>query len=322
MVRSTAGAELCATPEHPHPSPTDCVKAIDHTYKGQIDISKRATVGEPVQKSATRWSVPYNVIDDAGNQAKTAWRDVVVEEVDVLGLENRIRADLQAEKDAEVKRAVDKALSDSRVDVMTSKSPSRSRGGRKTTASTTTCPPCPECTCPTDGSFDPSMCDSICEKKIAEAVGACVPGDDRHLYGEPLPFPLDLLHGLPPLYTNLISWAIVFIVSIMLLRGFGGLFYRMGQQESYQHARAGQNERDMQGSVRYYPQSAPPHRGRSREVAENGMFSPPQNRVYRGERGQFWSPSPGSLGRNGDDDIYADGTPSSKTPGRSPRYSM
>ena len=34
MIRETAGAELCATHDHPNPSPDECVKAVDHTYKG------------------------------------------------------------------------------------------------------------------------------------------------------------------------------------------------------------------------------------------------------------------------------------------------
>ena len=55
-------------------------------------------VGEPVQKSSIRWSVPYNVKDVAGSRAHTVWRDVVVEEVDLANVE------------AEIQKAIDQAL--------------------------------------------------------------------------------------------------------------------------------------------------------------------------------------------------------------------
>ena len=56
------------------------MKAFDQTYKGKVDLSEHVVVGEPIKKGHLRWSVPYDVTDDAGNRATTVWRDVVVEE--------------------------------------------------------------------------------------------------------------------------------------------------------------------------------------------------------------------------------------------------
>jgi hypothetical protein len=54
-------------------------------------------------------------MDDAGNQAATVWRDVVVEEVDIGEIELRIRREVMAEVDQKTELAVKKAVAEERA---------------------------------------------------------------------------------------------------------------------------------------------------------------------------------------------------------------
>ena len=79
-----------------------------------MDLSRHVVVGEPVQKSSIRWSVPYNVKDAAGNRAHTVWRDIFVEEVDLANVEARVRQEVLQTRKAEIQKAVDQALAEDR----------------------------------------------------------------------------------------------------------------------------------------------------------------------------------------------------------------
>ena len=91
MIKITSGAELCATHTNTKPSPLTCVKAIDYTHLGNVNLSSKVIVGDPIQISTLEWKVSYNVVDKAGNTASTQWRNVVVEEVELTDLEQKIR---------------------------------------------------------------------------------------------------------------------------------------------------------------------------------------------------------------------------------------
>jgi hypothetical protein len=80
------------------------------TATGRVDLSRDVVVGDPVQKSALRWSVPYHVQDEAGNVADIVWRDVVVEEVKLQDIEKRIRNEIVSQQKMEVDRAIEKAV--------------------------------------------------------------------------------------------------------------------------------------------------------------------------------------------------------------------
>lgn len=154
MIVKTAGAELCATHQHKKPSPSDCVRAYDETYKGRVDLSKKVVIGEPVQKSSLHWSVPYDVSDAAGNKAATVWRDVIVEEVELEDVSSKMRREFEKEKEAAIRKAVDAALVEER-----SKTSSRTSRQQK-------CPDCPKCICPDNGGgLDESACNAICESR-------------------------------------------------------------------------------------------------------------------------------------------------------------
>lgn len=153
MILATAGAELCATQIDRKPNASDCVYAYDETYKGRVDLSKAVLVGEPIKKSGLRWSVPYNVKDAAGNTAKTVWRDVVVEEVDIAKIEAKIR-----EEYLSVQRIKDKALEEERKIKESTAAKNRDR------RVPTSCAECPKCDL--SGNVNESSCKEICNARI------------------------------------------------------------------------------------------------------------------------------------------------------------
>jgi len=325
MILSTAGAELCATHSKPTPTPNDCVKATDHTYKGNVDLSARVVVGEPLLKSSNHWSVSYNVMDDAGNAAKTVWRDVIVEEVDLFEDENKLRLQMQAEKEAEIKEAVRNALEKERASVQVD---AVTRGKRNQKDRTGKCPACPECSCPTDGSFDTSQCDKYCEKKFAHYERTCTAADAPS-YPRPLQFLQDIL---PPRVISVLAWCLTIVVAIYALRLLMTTIFNPRAAFSNYNLSAAE-EHEFQNAVSYYrspdgpssqmnrngvPQSAPPAARSGFGTATNGgrIFSPEtriDGQYPRAESSPFWSPrgTPGSGSRGttvmlDDNDIYAD----------------
>eukprot|EP00980_Cylindrotheca_fusiformis_P004632 scaffold991_cov128-Cylindrotheca_fusiformis.AAC.4 len=201
MIRGTSGAELCATYSNTNPSPSDCIKAVDHTYQGDIDLSDRVTVGEPVQKSALHWVVPYNVKDDAGNEAVTVWRDVVVQEVDLSSLESKIREEVIREQKAERQRAIDVAIQ--REKAQWAKD-NRSGGNNRNRRN---CPTCPPCNCPDISS---GTCIAYCDGLSA----SCQLSDESLVYA----FLFRLNELCPPTLVPIVALGIVIIVVFTVLR--------------------------------------------------------------------------------------------------------
>lgn len=155
LVRKTAGAELCATPANQNPKPIDCARAFDETYKGRVDLSDKVRIGEPVQKSALHWAVPYDVTDEAGNAASTVWRDIIVEEVDLASFQ----------RDADVDAIVKKALSEKEKEHQTEMRKQVAKAvEEERQKKAKSCPDCPKCDC-APGQIDASKCDSYCKNQ-------------------------------------------------------------------------------------------------------------------------------------------------------------
>jgi hypothetical protein len=178
MIRETAGAELCATHDHPHPSPADCIRAVDHTHRGDVDLSNQVVVGEPVQKSHLHWVVPYNVKDEAGNKAVTVHRDVIVEEVDLKTVERKIREEVIKEQQQKTQRAIDAALREERRK-WEQENPVTNRARRNTGTAANTCSTCPPCDCPDMAPADAKSCMAYCDNVSA----SCKLRDDSIVYG-------------------------------------------------------------------------------------------------------------------------------------------
>mmetsp|Transcript_1633 Transcript_1633/g.2319 ORF Transcript_1633/g.2319 Transcript_1633/m.2319 type:complete len:950 (+) Transcript_1633:57-2906(+) len=114
MIKDTAGAELCASHTLTSPKPSNCVRATDKTFQGDVDLTMNVNVGDPEHISQFEWRVPYNVFDEAGNAAETIWRNILVEQVDINGLEKKIREEVLASKERDIDQAVKEALLEER----------------------------------------------------------------------------------------------------------------------------------------------------------------------------------------------------------------
>lgn len=223
MVMESAGAELCASPSNPNPKPSDCVRAVDHTYKGEVDLSDRVIVGEPQRKSALQWVVPYNVKDDAGNEAVTVWREVVVQEVDLATVENVIRAEVTKEKELEQQKAIQKAIREEKAKwERENVNANRKRPG----SSSRTCPACPACECPNVPQTTKEDCQQFCEG----ISRSCSLRDDNVIYA--------MLFWLESFFPEkgaplVLLVAITFCVAVVLRNLTFGIFNPKGYQDRH-----------------------------------------------------------------------------------------
>jgi hypothetical protein len=205
MIRATSGAELCASYDKTNPAPSDCVKAIDHTYQGDVDLADRVVVGEPIQKSALHWVVPYDVKDDAGNEAVTVWRDVMVQEVDLASLESKIRQEVIREQQAERNREIQKAIREEKAKWVKDNVAVSSNGNRRN------CPACPPCDCPdSSSSFSAAGCQAYCD----EVSASCQLSDENMIYA--LLFRLQDM--FPPQIVPMVAFGIVIIVVLFVFK--------------------------------------------------------------------------------------------------------
>ena len=275
IIKATSGAELCATSTKPNVRPTDCIRAEDHTYKGIIDLTSRVSLGDPIPKydngggALLQWKVPYNVVDDAGNKAKTVWRDVIVEEVDINDYERRASAGVMESRKEEVDRAVDEALAKER---------------RRNKSSTRDCPQCEDCTCNNGqrGMISVVKCNAMCDDKIAvageESTGGsdqtCAPsyleGDitapSHQIVQEMLAF-MEGLMGPSAMMLLLLGCTLVTMLYI-LRRMITALFFSTGPHiRTYYHTREDdERERIMMQNVSYYRSPTP--------ISSNGSGRP------------------------------------------------
>lgn len=229
LIRSTAGAELCASHSKTDPKPHECAQAYDETYSGRVELSRSVRVGEPVQKSSLHWVVPYDVEDEAGNAAATVWRDVIVEEVDLIGVEAKIRKELLKRQEAEIQAAVDKALVEDR----------RKRGGgagRKQS-----CPTCPKCDC--SGSLDLTKCEAICSSRSETCAVNSESLFVRAWFALENVFPASIV--------PIILWCATAAFALLMLRWIATLVFN---PQAYRRSYVANDERDraMQNSVTYY----------------------------------------------------------------------
>lgn len=215
MIRATAGAELCASHDNPNPKPTDCIKAIDRTYQGDIDLSVRVVIGEPQQKSSLHWVVPYNVKDDAGNEATTVWRDVKVEEVNLSSLETKLREELMREQETKTNRAIEEAIRAEKV-----KWERANSGSRRRNTPEPKCPSCPACNCEQGTSSTTTTTtteESSCQAQRQEVSESCKMSDDNWVYS--ILFGLqDFLSPtvLPPLVFGILLIALLILIKLLL----------------------------------------------------------------------------------------------------------
>jgi hypothetical protein len=229
-------------------------------------------VGDPLPKHGVgsgshQWRVPYNVVDDAGNKAKTIWRDIIVEEVDIDDFE-RMSID---------ERSVNVASTNERR--------------RSEFPPQCVCPPCDPCNCNSNGSDDmltPSACTAICNEKVAAAQKAriskntCTPNKNRanenrapdHEIQHFLLF-LEGLMGTSSMMLVLLG-CFTATAAYILQRVIGALFISTGQQtRTYYHTNE-DNEREceMMRNVSYFRSPTPSSNGTSQPPGSGSASGP------------------------------------------------
>lgn len=258
------------------------MKATDFTFRGPVDVTNKVKVGDPVRKSEFLWRVPYTVVDKAGNEAATVWRDVIIEEVELFDLENRVRNEVMMEKDREIAMAVTRAVEAEKKKMDRVHVHSRTMNMREATE----CSTCPACECKA-GDFDESKCTVFCEKMIG-ALGETCPNKERFA-------------GLLDLIDYILSpsvWSAfgVIIIAFVALHGLRYILTVLFNPQAlyssgdiYQDTRAPQQAAMSAAGysltpTRTYPDqkiavSAGPHRVQQHTDVGGGLFSPPQNRM-------------------------------------------
>ena len=290
MVRKTAGAELCATPYKKSPQPADCVKAVDRTYKGDLDLSERVVVGVPIRKGPLQWQVPYDVKDDAGNEAVTVWRDVIVEEVELSSVERLIREEVTREFELKQQEAIDKAIRAEKA--RWNRENSINNRNRRSNA-VDSCPACPQCDCPNTPETTKDSCATFCEHQSK----SCSLSDESYVYS--ILFWLEQMVG-PSSLPGMLLVAMI-TVAFMVLRFFLTAIFnpRTYQGPSY----PAYNSTVDDSSILRSPQPVA-------VTSTNGMDPPPPRSsmsLSRATNGNLYSSpppsfaSPTSYGRLGND---------------------
>ena len=255
MIENTAGAELCATHTNRNPGLLDCIRSTDHTYLGKVDLSSKVSVGAPVQISQFHWKIPYNVKDKAGNAAETVWREIIVEEVDVDELESKMRDDILADKEIEIKKAVQEALEKERNLSLTK--------NKKNIPSI--CPSCPSCE--KGSGISLIECETICdERKTCSDTKRELYTSSYDYFGN---FPegvlvMKLLYAVAGVI--LFLGFIIFVQRVLLELNLnrGKMYYHSPEDE--------QREQEMLNSVTYF-RSPEQIRSTSQTINGSGQYS-------------------------------------------------
>jgi len=339
MISATDGAELCATHTKKDHSGFECVKAVDQTYKGYIDVSSKVSIGDPVQISPLEWKVPMDVSDDSSNAAVTVWRHIVIEEVDIVELEERIRKEILRETEEDLRNAVQKAIKHERRKATNSET---CQPNKYQTAAQTQHGKCPLCDCLSDGnSLSLAQCESRCEitasiadKRRKDNAGNTKCGQTpRTAMHSILDGFIELMEGV--LTPNIASIVLLCSLAVAAIFSLQRLF--MANQDGWQYVSPEdeEREREMLSHVTYYnrngarddrqsinprqiltgAQSAPQRLNGN--AVGSGIFSPPENRVYGQQRDNLFRDSSNTY-PNGADSI----TPSNRPDGRSMHYNQ
>lgn len=308
MIRATSGAELCATHENPNPKPSDCVSAVDHTYKGDVVLSDRVVVGEPIAKGPLHWAVPYDVEDDAGNKAATVYRDVMVQEVDLASFEKKIRDEVAKERQQNLKREIDIAVQHERRkwERENDKNKNRNRRSSTSTGGSDTCEACPPCKCSDDSRLDASACKAFC----TDLSESCKLTDESWAF-----YILSVIEAyFSPTSVPLVSFVLLAVISLVVVSGLRWLLNPSSSFSSYDYkAKIFDDDAVLNGG------RGPP----SREAAAAGT-STATTATTNGASSSFFSPtgiSSASMSMNGSQAFRSPpGAVNGNTPGSSRPY--
>ena len=276
-----------------------------------------------------QWTVPYNVVDDAGNEAKTVWRDIIVEEVDIEDFERMAMQNGVVGHRGEEDHPVTASPTNER----------RLHGS----PSQHVCPPCDPCNCSNyqqkqhrgnggdDGVLSSSECMILCDNKIAAAEmtrtsdKTCTQtfrqggtGTSEHQIIQEL---LSYLEGLmgPSAMMLLFLGCFISTIVYLLQRAIAALFISSGPHtRTYYHTKDDdEREMTMMQNVSYNRSPAPSSNGGRQSPGSASSFSrprPPTDSISLQRNGIFSTrpqqanPSP-FRSNDGTDSIYKSASP-------------
>ena len=309
MIEATAGAELCATNPKRAARPGDCIAAYDNTFRGKVDLTSRVVIGEAVQQGPLTWRVPYDVSDDAGNEATTVWRDVEIEEVDLADFKQAISAGERSRQKHEIDYAVKQALESERSRVEPRE--------------------CPACKCSTQEGAATSVtanehCTKTCDEEVALAMAssrkACaasesLPADreQSHAVVQEVLLFLETTMGFSAMMLLLVGCTVTTALYI-LHRMIVALFYSTGANvRTYYYSEDEEQDKILMQNVSYYrsPTPSADRRQSASTGSQNGVTPtvprPPRSSLSSAQRGSpYISPFRTS---DGSDNIYQSATP-------------
>ena len=276
MIRASAGAELCATHSTNRPTPRECVKAVDRTYKGEVDLSERVVVGDPVQKSPLHWVVPYDVTDAAGNVASTMWRDVIVQEVDIAEVESKIREEILQQQRVETEVAIERAVKEEKIKWERKQEQVTARSSRNRKQD---CPPCPKCaSCSSDATLSKEACEPYCN---GSSSATCAWNEKS----QAVAIVMWLEDLIPPGVVTIVIAVSLAVAGIMIIRGVVAFFSPRSFQ-SYDYGAYG-DLREGDQLFRDANGAPAPHQFQS----PNSPALPPRQSIVQEQNGAaFFSP--------------------------------
>lgn len=253
LIKASKGIELCLSPEiyttSRSPSNIVCATAFDVTYSGDVDLTDRIVVGDPIAviDRENTWKVPYDVVDDAGNRAETVFRFIEIEELSFQEFEQRI----YEEQEFEIQRRISTIQSELE-EYRSSQALTVSR--RHELETKTECPQCPDCS---KVGCEPFDCDHICGDGSVNSSQECR-NTKENLHSLFLQSLKEFIELIPSFAYSVACVAIFFMVIVILSR----ILHYFGSSRSRGVVIDENRERTMKDSITYY--SPPPTRAVSR----------------------------------------------------------
>eukprot|EP00591_Stephanopyxis_turris_P010502 CAMPEP_0195528386 /NCGR_PEP_ID=MMETSP0794_2-20130614/30492_1 /TAXON_ID=515487 /ORGANISM="Stephanopyxis turris, Strain CCMP 815" /LENGTH=939 /DNA_ID=CAMNT_0040659511 /DNA_START=45 /DNA_END=2864 /DNA_ORIENTATION=+ len=291
MIQATNGLELCSSGSETNPSYEDCFSALDTTYNDTVDLTARVVMGDLTFVERNVWKIPYDVVDDAGNEAETVWREVIVEEVTLEEFGITVRLEQEEIRRQELKK-MNEHMEQAIIEAV-----QKPRAGSRERS----CPSCPKCdVCPPVKEKGPDQCDcdSYCEAKNSASkdqtcTSASVPRSDGNKFTRSLNMTIISMEEiLPPLLIIVLVCTVGCIV-LLFIRLLWVFITRRNNgftKEDEERERA-----MLAGAVTYYRSPDPAtSRAADRATVSNGNF-PAQ--------------SPDLASRGNQEDVYSNMSP-------------
>ena len=287
LIQASDGVELCISSEtYRSGEKIECFHAFDKTYKGDVNLSDRVVVGNPipVPGQMKMWRVPYDVIDHAGNRADTVYRVVEIEELSFQEYERQ----LLEEQESVIQKRVAALETELEQYKQNNNISSRGRNKRDNKRNCPKCPTCPECIC------KEADCRQFCSNASSNEKS---PNECPSIPASSAPFLVYSLIefvDLIPSFTLSLASLIVFTLFLLIVSRLANSLGTVNRANTIDENR----ERVMRDSITYF--SPPPSQRSQRVHSSASPFAVDSSATFQR------SPHSGRLHQNGNDDSHTD----------------